>query len=78
MAEQTLKQITYVIWTASTPPTKGMQGPAPIPGTPRTPLIPLASLEVSKEANYLIAPPALSFDSRSICRSLLLELLTAL
>ena len=37
----------------------------------------LAGLEVSKEANYQIALPTLFFGNWSICRSQLLDLLTA-
>ena len=33
-----------------------------VSGKPRTPLVPLTGLEVSKEANSRLAPPTVSFD----------------
>ena len=78
MVEQALQHKTSVLWATSTPPTKQTQGPILIPGTPRTLLVPLAGLELSKEANYRITPRTVSFEKWSICKSLVLELLTGL
>ena len=39
------------------------QGLTLIPGSSRTPLVPLTGHEVLKEANYRIAPPTVSSDN---------------